>query len=265
MCLRRCVRMFVLAPIMIGVLAVGANAQGASPGNPKDSVVVYPEKTVPVEVSSTDVNRIVCPDEPTEIVYSQEKGMIVTASGRNLFVKFSVAKTGKTKQYNKTTNELFISVGDTVYSLILYPRQIPTQNVWLSPPKVDRWKALASRFSGLPEEEKIVRFIKAAYRDRFPEEGTLIGRNKPMKNAFPGLDVNFDKEFEIDGQGMRVKVFTLRNTRDKPMQLYEKLFMKPSFSSRPIAVCLEKIYLDSSEVGRLFIVERVKQDGDGNG
>jgi phosphosulfolactate synthase (CoM biosynthesis protein A) len=41
-----------------------------------------------VEVSLKDVNRIICPVEVGNVIFSKEKQMQVKVDGRNVFVKF---------------------------------------------------------------------------------------------------------------------------------------------------------------------------------
>jgi conjugal transfer pilus assembly protein TraK len=255
---------FVTATVIAAIFVSGsAIAQSIRAQAPDDAaVLVQPEKVTAVEISNTDVNRVICPSEPKEIVYSKEKGLTVTGSGRNLFIKFLVTKKGEETFYNQTRNEIYVTVGGDVYSLILYPRTIPGQTIWLQESRVKKWEEVAQRYSALPEEAKIIRLIKEAYKDTLSDKAVTTPKGQIVENVIPGLVVSMDKEIHIEGQGMKLRIFTLQNNRGKDMQLSEKFFLVPAISRRPLAVSLEKVMLERGERGRLFVVEKVLDKSD---
>ncbi len=224
-------------------------------------VVVQPERTTSVELSATDVNRIICPDVVTDYVFSQEKGMTVTSKGRNLFVKYltTVLPSGK-KEVNRTPNELFVTSAGQVYSLITHPRQIPSQTVWLSEPEEGRLKKALERYAGLPEELKVMELVRMAFRGE-TDEDAVVRRRDEWVGVTPGLTGRLNQEVRVEGLGLTVKVYTLENTSGRPMQLTERLFLTSVISERPRAIALEKMFLEKDGTGRLFVVERTHDVG----
>jgi len=236
-----------------------APAAGSAQAAAEEGVVVYPEKITAVEVSNTDVNRIVCPTEPGEIVYSKEKGLTVSGSGRNLFLKFLVSRRGEETFYNSTRNEIYLTVGEDVYSLILYPRSIPGQTIWLQQSRTSKWEEVGKKYGTLPLEAKLVRLIREAYKDTFPEGVLRRTAGEPVAGVMQGLAVSRDREMHLEGQGLLLKVYTVKNVRGRPLQLSERFFLGPQISKRPVAIALEKVSLEADEKGRLFVVERVSE------
>jgi len=53
---------------------------------------VLPEVTTQTEMSSSDINRIVCQTDIKDVIFSKEKGVSVKISGRDAFVKFLITK-----------------------------------------------------------------------------------------------------------------------------------------------------------------------------
>ncbi|MFH0778958.1 MAG: type-F conjugative transfer system secretin TraK [Candidatus Eisenbacteria bacterium] len=228
-------------------------------------VVVQPGRTTAVELSATDVNRIICPDVVTDYVFSQEKGMTVTAKGESLFVKYlaTVQPTGE-REFNRTPNELFITSAGEVYSLITHPRQIPSQTVWLAEPRQVNVKEALERYAGLPEELVVVDLVRMAFRGE-ADDTTVVERHEERTGVVTGLTVWLNEERRVEGLGLTVKVFTIRNTSGAPTQLTERLFLTSGISARPLAIALEKVFLKADESGRLFVIERTHDVGETQG
>lgn len=228
-------------------------------------LVVQPERTTAVELSATDVNRIICPDVVIDYVFSQEKGMTVTSKGRNLFVKYltTVLSSGK-KEFNRTPNELFITSAGQVYSLITHPRQIPSQTVWLAEPREGKVKKALERYAGLPEELQVMELVRMAFRGEM-DDNAVVRRREEWVGVMTGLTGRLNQELRVEGLGLTVKVFTLKNSSGRPMQLTERLFLTSVISERPLAIALEKVFLDKDGSGRLFVVERTHDVGETEG
>jgi len=57
--------------------------------------IITPEIPVAVRVSARDINRVTCrAGEIRDVVYSKEKGMTVSFSGRDAFIKYKYIKKG---------------------------------------------------------------------------------------------------------------------------------------------------------------------------
>ena len=170
------------------------------------AVTVMPEVAQPVELSSSDVNRITCQGEIKDVVYSREKGITVKFSGRDAFVKFRTGlKDGKTT-YSTTPSEIFVVCGDNVYSLIALPKRIPARSIRLSPGKTENIRKNRSLFGALPFEKKILSAIRSLYTEEIPESFTVSTPNRRI-DLFRELDLVLARIAVVEGEVSR-----LRNT-----------------------------------------------------
>lgn len=120
------------------------------------------------KVSMKDVNRIICPEEITEVVFSEEKGLISKVSGRELFIKFPVTITidqetgSKNYDYSNEDAEVFIVCGET-YNLNLKPAKILSQTITIEP-KIGQ----ISEFKGKDAEELLGALMTLAIERSLP-------------------------------------------------------------------------------------------------
>ena len=217
-----------------------AAGQLAMPGEyssiPADSLaVVPPEVATPVYLSSSDINRIVCPSYIKDVIYSKEKGLTVKIEGQNAFVKFLVTKEGDKDNYSTTPTELYVLCGKETYNLIALPKRIPSRTVTLS--GGDR-KANenTSLFDGMPFEKKILSIIKDVYTENIPDSFTVRDEDRPF-NLYKGLRLTLIRTVRVEGEGLRVKEFTARATQS--MELSEKDFLKTEITTDPVAIAAE--------------------------
>ena len=239
-----------------------AAGQLATPGKyisiPADSLaVVPPEVATPVYLSSSDINRIVCPSYIKDVIYSKEKGLTVKIEGGNAFVKFLVTKEGDKDNYSTTPTELYVLCGKETYNLIALPKRIPSRTVTLS--GGDR-KANenASLFDGMPFEKKILSIIKSVYTEDIPDSFTVRNEDRPF-NLYKGLKLTLVKTVRVEGEGLRVKEFTAQAAQNT--ELSEKDFLKTEITTDPVAIAIDKLRLSPGETARVLIVERVTAEG----
>jgi hypothetical protein len=88
--------------------------EGASAGLPQ---TITPEGPSHVVLSSSDINRLICPVDIKDAIYSKEKGLTVRLSGQNAFVKFLVMKKDGKDLYATTPSELYVVCGESVYKI----------------------------------------------------------------------------------------------------------------------------------------------------
>ncbi|MDA8091572.1 MAG: type-F conjugative transfer system secretin TraK [Nitrospiraceae bacterium] len=225
---------------------------------PEDSLaVVPPEIATPVYLSSSDINRIVCPSYIKDVIYSKEKGLTVKIEGRNAFVKFLVTKEGNKDDYSTTPTELYVLCGKDTYNLIALPKRIPSRTVTLSGGDSKASKN-ASFFDGMPFEKKILSIIKSVYTENIPDSFTVKDEDRPF-NLYKGLKLTLIKTVRIEGEGLRVKEFTAWAAEN--MELSEKDFLKTEITSGPVAIAIDKHRLSPGETARVLIVERVTDEG----
>ena len=225
------------------------------------SVTVMPEVAQPVELSSSDVNRITCQGEIKDIVYSREKGITVKFSGRDAFVKFRTGlKDGKTT-YSTTPSEIFVVCGENVYSLIALPKRIPARSIRLTPGKTENIRKNRSLFGALPFEKKVLSAIRSLYTEEIPESFTVSTPNKRI-DLFRDLDLVLARIAVVEGEGIQVKEYrgTLADGDKDGIELGERDFLRNEISTDPIAVSLDRLVLKKGEILRAFVVEPHREE-----
>ena len=239
-----------------------AAGQLATPGEyssiPADSLaVVPPEVATPVYLSSSDINRIVCPSYIKDVIYSKEKGLTVKIEGQNAFVKFLVTKEGDKDNYSTTPTELYVLCGKETYNLIALPKRIPSRTVTLSGGDRKASKN-SSLFDGIPFEKKILSIIKDVYTENIPDSFTVKNEDRPF-NLYKGLRLTLIRTVRVEGEGFRVKEFTAQAAQT--IDLSEEDFLKTEITSGPVAIAIDKLRLSPGDTARILIVERVTAEG----
>lgn len=227
------------------------------------AVTIMPEVTQPIELSSSDVNRITCQGEIRDVVYSKEKGIAVKFSGRDAFVKFRTGlKDGKT-MYSTTPSEIFVVCGDNVYSLIAVPKRIPARSIRLSPGKMETIRKNRSLLGALPFEKKVLTAIRSLYTEEIPESFTVSTPNRRI-DLFRDLDLVLARIAVVEGEGIQVKEYrgTLASGDKDKIELGEKDFLRNEISTDPIAVSLDRLVLKKGEILRVFVVEPHREEPD---
>ena len=225
---------------------------------PEDSMaVVPPEVATPIYLSSSDINRIVCPSFIKDVIYSKEKGLTVKIEGQNAFVKFLVTKEGDKDNYSTTPTELYVLCGRDTYNLIALPKRIPSRTVTLSGGDRKAGKN-TSLFAGMPFEKKILSIIKSVYTESIPDSFTVTEEDRPI-DLFKGVKLTLRQTVRVEGEGLQVKEFTARAAKN--MELSEKDFLKSGLTSNPVAIAIDKLRLAPGETARILIVERVTDEG----
>ena len=221
---------------------------------------ITPEVTSQVQFSNSDINRIVCPVDIKDVVYSTEKGLTVKITDNNAFVKFLVMKKDGKELYSTTPSEMFIACGKNIYSVIAVPRRIPSQTIQLASGKRDAMEKNISLFSEVPFEKKIITIIKKVYTENIPDSFTEKRMNKPFR-VFQDLDLVLYRVFTIEGEGLGIKEYraTIPSVaKTTSVYLKEKDFLRTELCQRPVAVSIDVLNLKKGETSRIFIVERAE-------
>lgn len=229
-------------------------------GEPIIAQNVLPEVASQVQLSSSDINRVVCPVDIKDVVFSKEKGITIKLAGNNAFVKFLVMKKNGKDYYSTTPSEVFIACGDNIYNIIAIPKRIPSQTIRLSPGKAGMIKKNASLFGELPFEKKVVTIIKNIYKEDLPDSFSTQRVNKRFE-TFQNLDLVLHRIFTIDGEGLRIKEYRARLTDSAvpaAIHLREKDFLNTGLAQRPVAVSIDVMNLRKGEMSRIFVVERTE-------
>ncbi len=257
--------LFVLLALMlipVFALATDADSLNTSGQANEKTVVVLPEVATQVDLSSSDVNRIACPQEQQiqDVVFSQEKGLKVKYSGPNAFIKFLFTVRNGVNNYATNPVELYIVCGENVYNLIATPKRIPSQTVRLSTGKLKTIKQNASIMGGLPIEKKTSLLIRLAVTDNLPDSFESVTPNKRFK-IFKGLKVILKRTVLVEGEGLRLKEYYVTNEKtlgpgeDALIRLDEKDFMLTDLTTNTLAIAMDKPNIKKGETARVFIVE----------
>jgi conjugal transfer pilus assembly protein TraK len=246
------------------MLGLTVPALAADRGEEDPLVVVFPEHTTKVNLSSTDVNRFVCPGPIKDVMFSQDKGIKVKIAGENAFVKFQALKKGQEVLYSKTPSEFYIVCDGDVYSMIGMPRQIPAQTVRLSSGLKKKIEKNLSLFAGLPLEKKVLKLVKQAYTGDLPESYTVRRLEKQM-DLFNQAWLIAKRDILVEGEGLGVREYAVSlKDGEGQWRLSEKDFLRSSLTRNPLAVAIEEPLLGPGGSTRVFIVERRNLDEQAN-
>jgi len=234
-------------------------------------IEVHPEKTVWIELSNTDVNRVVCIEgKITNVFYSQEKGVIVKISEDEVYIKF---KTLFNPQTNKTVRittptEFYIRCAGKTYSFIAQPKSIPTKTVYLvdvtkrmEPPKDLLEKASV--------DEAIVKIVRQVFLDRIPPywekpekflpvlvNKTFVDQKTNEQATIRIMEMN---RYRIPGTPILVRVFKIKLLDfGKYVHLNEKVLLDAKLTKNPIAISvLDHWLMTGKKETRGVIIEKL--------
>jgi conjugal transfer pilus assembly protein TraK len=222
-----------------------------------ESVVTAEVPTI-VELSNRDINRIVCPGQMNDLIFSKEKGLIGHFSGNNAFIKFQIEQNGDEYIYADTPSELFAVCNGAVYTLIVSPMDVPSVTVRLGAPKGDTFKKNIVHYKNLPLEKQALQIIREAYNETYPSSYRITESSK-LVSLSPELQATLLQNVDVDGVGLRLKKYQVQSTAANAIDLDEKLFLTPSISTSILAVAVEDHNLLPGEMIRAFIVEKKEQ------
>jgi conjugal transfer pilus assembly protein TraK len=219
---------------------------------------VSPEITTQVRLSNSDINRVICPVDIKDVIYSEEKGLTVNLSGKNAFVKFLVVKKDGKEMYSTTPSELYFVCDGSVYTMIASPARIPAQTVQLVPGKAGTVRKNIELYGELPFEKKVITIVKRVYMNDAPDSFTKTVVGKKI-DVFKDLEVTLRSIYAIEGEGLRVKELDVRISPASNLEtisLKENDFLRTDVSLQPVAVSVESMTLKKGETSRVFVVER---------
>ncbi len=221
-------------------------------------MVILPETTTTVKLSASDLNRIICPSDVKEALTSDEKGLMIKISGKDVFLKYKVGKRSDgTLSYSATPTEVFVVCGGSTYTMIAFPSRLPSQTIKLSSGKEDKLKENQAMYAGLPFEKRVMRVIKEVFTDAIPETYLVTNKNE-VDLSWKGLIISHLRDVVVEGEGMTVKEYnvSLKPGGNKLFHLTEKMFLRKDFTTNPIGVAVDKHTLLAGETARVFIVEQ---------
>lgn len=263
--MRGITKIFVLAlilsiPVVPASAAEPASEEAVNMANAiQNSIVtVMPEIATPVEMSSSDVNRIACQEEIKDIIFSKEKGVTARITGRDAFIKFLIAKQGRKEVFSTTPTEIYVVCGDTIYTIIAIPKRIPSQTVRLRS-DTQKIRKNVSLYGGMPLEKKVISIIKSVYTEDIPEGFTvkfMAGQKNNSLDLFKDMTLMLYKLVRIDGEGLQAKEYRAEAKADaKGVELKESDFLRTEITEKPVAIMVDKLNLHKGETARIIVVE----------
>lgn len=197
---------------------------------------IEPDVVTDVDVSNMDVNRFVCPYPITDVVFSQEKGIIVKVTDRNAFLKLPVlVKTvdgvETERKYYSEKSEIFIMCGGNVYTLILQPSKIQAQTIYLTDTKGDM-KQSYEYVKNNRYEDLVLNLINAIANDR-PEKGFAI---KKVFKDYQYKNIDFTLSKIMVGGGFKVKEFVIYSKNKVTIENLDLLNLPEVENPKAVAV-----------------------------
>lgn len=220
-------------------------------------VYVKPNRVTMVEMSSLDINRVYCDGEITDVIFSEEKGVKVKIVKNNAFVKFVVKKIEDKEIPIENPVDIFFVCDNQVYSVIAMPKRIPSAFIYLEA-KEKKVQEVVERAKDLPYEKRLLEIIKAIYTNKYEPNYQVVNVNKEYY-LFKDVKVVLERIIDIEGEGLRGKVFRLETFFDSGTQyleVKEKDFVKKELTSIPLAVSLDKSKLQGKDKATLIIIEK---------
>ena len=252
-------------PLTSQALVSGESLQNAEPepvGSFKTSYIVDPETVTAIKMSSSDINRIVCPVDIKDVVYSEEKGLQVKISGKNAFVKFLIKRIGTKEEYSKIPSDIYVVCGDKVYSIIAFPQRQPATTVYLQD-KGQKVKEVIEKYSSMPIEKRIVELVRSFSKDTPPEEAEFYPQKKEYK-LYENLRIIEKGKYVIPGEGIQIRIIDITAVslpKDaKFVEISEKDFLRAEITQTPLALSLDKLRLYKGDTARLLVIEKSKEE-----
>lgn len=211
---------------------------------------IPPEVFTKVAVSSSSVNRITCPEPVRDVVYSKEKPVELKVNDRNLFIKFLLRKEGEKEAPPSQEVDMYIVCGDAVYNLLLVPGDLPAQTLTLANPSSNMKKNIAG-WKGMSHEEKLIKLLRAAYTESFPDGFAVKDDNSDPAVDFPGSALVRRRLVTVEGEGLILTEYIL--TPDSAVEVRETDFLK--LAERPLLIALDRNRINAKDSARLFIIE----------
>jgi conjugal transfer pilus assembly protein TraK len=153
--------------------------------------------------------------------------------------------------------DLFFVCNEQVYSIIAIPKRIPSAFVYLES-KDKKMQEVVERVKDLPYEKRLLDVIRAVYLGKYEPNYQVVNVNKEFY-LFKELKVILEKVIDIEGEGLRAKVFRLEtnfSSSSQYIEIKEKDFVRKELTTIPLAVSLDKTKLQGRDKATLIILEK---------
>lgn len=222
--------------------------------------IVEDEDYQAVEVSLKDVTRIVCFTNITRTVYSKEKGIEIKTVDKNAFIKnlpkeIVEPSSGRIAiEYDSRPKEVYIVCGDKTFSLLLIPKDIPANTIYLKSSYVDKEKAFSFEKSG-DYENMILKLIRSAYLEDIPEGYDVEDIGKVVREY---QEIRLVHKRNYTGIMFQVQEYVL--IARKELNINEITLLEAVSPRNPLAVSIVSPVMRPNEQSRFFIVRLLKDE-----
>lgn len=196
-----------------------------------------------VELSLKNLNLIKFPSSGIR-VYTSSKSIDIKVDEGNVFVKFL-------EDVLTVPQEVFFIIpSGEVFSMILIPKEIPSQTIVVRLPKEDisdalSWETSHSYIAGLKE------LIKAMYEGK-PPKGFSVKEANEERPLWKEIRVILKQIYR--GATLQGEVYELTNITREPVRFLEKEF----YEKGVLAVSLDRHELKPGEKTELYLVKKTK-------
>lgn len=212
--------------------------------------MVEPEKLTVIDVSNQATNRVICPGIISDVIYPKEKPVEIMVSGENIFVKFLFRRDlGEEKPYTGDI-DMYVVCSESVYHMIMKAGKAPPATVALKS-DIEKIKKGMDIFGGLPHETRLLRFLRFAYTERYPDGVTVTEVMKPADVEMGGLTVTLKRTAVVHGSGLKLNEYMV--TPEDATEFRETDFLP--LAKKPLLVAFEKNKVQKGDATRLFVIE----------
>ena len=222
--------------------------------------IVEDEDYQAVEISLKDVTRVVCFTNITRVIYSKEKGMEIKTVDRNAFIKNLPKEavdpmTGRIAiDYDSRPKEVYLVCGDKTFSLLLIPKDIPANTIYLKSSYVEKEKAFSFEKSN-DYENTILKLLKSAYSENVPEGYSVDNIEKVLKEY---QEIRLVHKRNYTGIMFEIQEYVV--IAKKELNINEITLLEAISPKNPLAVSIISPLLRPNEQSRVFIVRLLKDE-----
>jgi len=222
--------------------------------------IVEDEDYQAVEISLKDVTRVVCFTNITRVIYSKEKGMEIKTVDRNAFIKNLPKEavdpmTGRiATEYDSRPKEVYLVCGDKTFSLLLIPKDIPANTIYLKSSYVEKEKAFSFEKSN-DYENTILKLLKSAYSENVPE-GYSVDNIETVFKEYQEIRLVHKRNYT----GIMFEIQEYIVIAKKELNINEITLLEAISPKNPLAVSIVSPLLRPNEQSRVFIVRLLKDE-----
>jgi len=214
-------------------------------------LTIKPGQTKTVYLSKKFINRIVFNHYVTYAKTSKTGDVSITLNKKDAVVVFSpyMIESGAVKKivYPKVPSSVLFNVGNSTVSLLLVPKNIPPQTIYIN--KIGGANNRQFHSNG-GFSKYVAKVFKTVYAGRAPKGYLPETENKTYKTNYPQIEIKLVKEYK--GARFNVYVYRLKNLSNGEVSLSNKEFL--NLRSKILAISLSEEHLFKNTYTRLLIM-----------